>query len=50
MYEPINKTKYYLKSILIHSGSHDSGHYYSFNYDFNEKLWRRYNDSKITIE
>ena len=32
---------------MIHTGDHDFGHYYSFNYDFNKKIWWRCNDISV---
>jgi ubiquitin carboxyl-terminal hydrolase 25/28 len=49
-YREINKTPYYLYSLLIHEGGADSGHYYSYTYDFEGKKWRKYNDINITEE
>lgn len=36
--------------MLIHEGSADSGHYYSYLFDPQEKKWRKYNDLNITEE
>jgi ubiquitin carboxyl-terminal hydrolase 25 len=49
-YRDINKTPYYLYSLLIHEGGADSGHYYSYTYDFQNSKWRKYNDINITEE
>lgn len=49
-YKEINKTPYYLYSLLIHEGGADSGHYYSYTYDFQAAKWRKYNDINITEE
>jgi ubiquitin carboxyl-terminal hydrolase 25/28 len=46
----MRSTPYYLYSILIHEGSADSGHYYSYTYDIQSKTWRKYNDINITEE
>lgn len=43
-------TPYHLYSILIHEGSADSGHYYSYTYDIKSKVWRKYNDINISEE
>lgn len=37
-------------SILIHEGSADSGHYYSYIYEIQTKKWRKYNDINISEE
>jgi ubiquitin carboxyl-terminal hydrolase 25/28 len=39
-----------LYSILVHEGSADSGHYYSYIYDIEQKVWRKYNDINISEE
>lgn len=49
-YKDINKTPYYLYSLLIHEGGADSGHYYSYTFDFQANKWRKYNDINITEE
>jgi ubiquitin carboxyl-terminal hydrolase 25/28 len=47
-YKDINKTPYYLYSLLIHEGGADSGHYYSYTFDLQAKKWRKYNDINIS--
>lgn len=49
-YDLMKKNEYYLHSILIHAGQADSGHYYSFIFDFDQQKWRKYNDIQITEE
>ena len=49
-YASIQSTPYYLYSILIHEGSAETGHYYSYTYDINSKVWRKYNDINISEE
>jgi len=49
-YQHMNKTPYYLHAILIHDGNASSGHYYAFIYDHHQKLWRKYNDIRVTEE
>ena len=39
---------YRLASVFIHVGSHNTGHYWIYIYDFAAKIWRKYNDEKIT--
>lgn len=34
--------------MFIHVGSHNTGHYWIYIYDFVAKLWRKYNDEKVT--
>lgn len=38
---------YYLHSILIHEGSLENGHYYSFIYDIDRDIWRKYSDTYV---
>ncbi len=47
-FEGLRKHGYDLHSILMHSGTHEAGHYYSFIYDRAQGKWRRYNDSIVT--
>lgn len=49
-YAAINSTPYNLYSLLIHEGGADSGHYYSYLFDHQNKKWRKYNDINITEE
>ena len=49
-YASIRSTPYFLYSILIHEGSADTGHYYSYTYDLYSKTWRKYNDINISEE
>lgn len=46
----MRSTPYHLYSILIHEGRADSGHYYSYTYDIQSKIWRKYNDINISEE
>lgn len=39
---------YRLASVFIHVGSHNTGHYWIYIHDFAAKIWRKYNDEKIT--
>lgn len=50
IYSNMKKYKYLLSSILIHDGSADSGHYYSYIFDLDVKKWRRFNDIQVTDE
>jgi len=42
------KIPYYLHSILVHEGSAEGGHYFTFIYDSEKNLWRKYNDIHVT--
>jgi ubiquitin carboxyl-terminal hydrolase 25 len=45
-----NNIPYYLHAILIHEGTAESGHYYSFIYDRKQDLWWRFSDVNVSIE
>lgn len=47
-YKSLNSTPYYLQTMMIHDGSHDSGHYYTFIKDFSQGIYRRYNDISVS--
>ncbi|EGR31008.1 ubiquitin carboxyl-terminal hydrolase family protein, putative [Ichthyophthirius multifiliis] len=49
-YNNFNKNKYYLQAIIIHDGDAQSGHYYTFIQDLQQKKWRRYNDIQVSEE
>jgi ubiquitin carboxyl-terminal hydrolase 25/28 len=36
-----------LHSICIHNGNANTGHYYSFIFDRNQKKWWKYSDLKV---
>lgn len=35
-------------AVFIHVGSHNTGHYWIYIYDFEAKIWRKYNDEKVS--
>ncbi|EGE00791.1 hypothetical protein TESG_08084 [Trichophyton tonsurans CBS 112818] len=39
---------YHLYAVFIHHGSVEFGHYYIYIFDFEKKIWRKYNDSEVT--
>ena len=41
---------FYLHAILIHEGTAESGHYYSFIYDRKQDVWWRFSDINVSIE
>jgi ubiquitin C-terminal hydrolase len=41
---------YYLHSILVHEGTGEMGHYYSFIFDRSAHKWYRFNDYKVSEE
>ena len=47
-FNDLRSIPYRLASVFIHVGSHNTGHYWIYIYDFAAKIWRKYNDEKIT--
>lgn len=47
-YSHLETETYYLHAICVHDGNAESGHYYTFIKDHNEKKWRNYNDIRVT--
>lgn len=45
----LKKHLYVLHSILVHDGQAGSGHYYAFIFEWDSKVWRKYNDINVTI-
>ena len=41
---------YHLHAILMHDGTAESGHYYSFIYDLKQQVWWRFSDVNVSIE
>lgn len=39
---------YHLYAVFIHHGSVEFGHYYIYIFDFQKKVWRKYNDSDVS--
>lgn len=46
--EELKQIAYNLHSILVHDGMANSGHYYSYIYDSDHDLWRKYSDTSVT--
>ncbi len=44
----MNLTPYNLHAVIVHDGSAQSGHYFAFIFDWHQKVWRKYNDIRIT--
>lgn len=40
---------YHLHSILVHDGQVGSGHYYTYIYDTQYEIWRKFNDMHVSI-
>lgn len=49
-FDEFRGSRYLLQSILMHEGSAESGHYYSYIFDFEKKSWRKFNDRIVTEE
>lgn len=49
-YRDYCKQPYHLHAILVHDGSAESGHYYSFIFDQKQKRWWRFNDHSVSME
>ena len=39
-----NNLPYRLYAVFVHHGSVSFGHYYIYIFDFDKKIWRKYND------
>ncbi|KAL9101728.1 MAG: hypothetical protein Q9163_003050 [Psora crenata] len=39
---------YRLAAVFIHRGTSNAGHYWIYIFDFKAKIWRKYNDEKVT--
>ncbi|KAK6524616.1 ubiquitin-specific protease ubp2 [Arthrobotrys megalospora] len=44
----LRKYGYRIHSIFIHRGSVNYGHYWIYIYDFDNKIWRNYNDTTVS--
>ena len=47
-YKDFKQQPYNLHAILVHDGSAESGHYYSFIYSKPQQLWFKFNDHLVT--
>ena len=47
-FNDLQRIPYRLQSVFVHRGYHNSGHYWIYIYDFNKKMWRKYNDGYVT--
>ncbi|KAJ5972050.1 uncharacterized protein N7479_001968 [Penicillium vulpinum] len=43
-----DKLPYRLYAVFVHHGSVSFGHYYIYIFDFDKKIWRKYNDEYVT--
>lgn len=47
-FEDSRKLPYQLYAAFMHRGSVSFGHYYIYIFDFEKKIWRKYNDEYVT--
>lgn len=47
-FNDLREIPYRLHSVFIHRGSHTSGHYWIYVYDFRKELWRKYDDGAVS--
>ena len=47
-FSDLQSLPYHLHSVIIHRGMVSSGHYWIYTYDFERKVWRKYNDGYVT--
>lgn len=50
VFENCRDHPYRLHAIFMHAGSHSGGHYWIYIYDFQNGIWRKYNDETVTTE
>jgi ubiquitin carboxyl-terminal hydrolase 25 len=49
LFEGMTKYKYRLHAVICHGGGQStSGHYWVWIYDFEQGIWRKYNDTRVT--
>lgn len=44
----LRKYEYKLQTVFIHRGQDAAGHYFIYLYDFENSVWRKYNDDTVT--
>ncbi|KAI5291155.1 hypothetical protein KEM54_006103 [Ascosphaera aggregata] len=47
-FDTMRELAYRLYAVFIHSGQVSYGHYWIYIYDFEKKIWRKYNDDYVT--
>ena len=47
-FEHLSEIPYKLAAVFIHRGSSNAGHYWVYIYDFSARIWRKYNDERVT--
>ncbi|KAL9124680.1 MAG: hypothetical protein Q9217_006011 [Psora testacea] len=47
-FNDLREIPYQLAAVFIHRGTSNAGHYWIYIYDFDAKIWRKYNDEKVT--
>ncbi len=48
-YSNLQNMKYHLHGVVIHDGTAESGHYYTYIKDHVQNKWRCYNDHRVTV-
>ena len=49
-YAQLKSNPYRLHAVICHRGSLRSGHYWVWIYDFEQNVWRKYNDSNVEVK
>ena len=49
LFDGMRKVKYRLQAVLCHIGTGRAGHYWAWVYDFEQAVWRKYNDTTVTV-
>lgn len=48
-FDDLKEYEYKIHSVFIHRGEAGGGHYWVYIYDFEQDVWREYNDENVTI-
>lgn len=48
LFTDMKEVSYCLHAVICHGGGVSSGHYWVWIYDFQRKIWRKYNDETVT--
>lgn len=50
LFSDMKQHRYRLHAVICHGGNLGSGHYWVWIYDFEQRVWRRYNDTAVEVE